>query len=112
MSRIIFILLLLSTSLIYAEDEFTPEPYEYEEFSPVLHDIRRASIIFCGAFPLGYMYSSIIGDPILSSSGIYDDLDSSEQSNKEIEVKLISSLIFAGSVTIIDFIIEKFFRGS
>ena len=112
MNRIIIILMLLSISTLYGEESKTPVPYEYEEFSPVLHDVRRASIIFCGAFPLGYMYSSIIGDPILASSTLYDDLDSTEKSNKEIEVKLISSLIFAGSVTIIDFIIEQFFRGS
>ena len=112
MKRVIAILLLICSFNLYAEDELIPEPYEYEEFSPVLHDIRRASIIFCGAFPLGYMYSSFVGDSLLSNSDLFEGLDYTERNNKEIEVKLVSSLIFAGSVMIIDLIIEKFFRGS
>lgn len=112
MRKIILITLIFNAIFIYADEEIVAEPYLYEEFHPVLHDIRRASIIFCGAFPLGYMYSSVIGDPILEDSDMFIDLDATEKSNKEIEIKLISSLIFAGTVMIIDLIIEKFFRGS
>lgn len=112
MKRVIIIFCLCNTLFIYAEEKVIAEPYAYEEFSPILHDVRRASIIFCGAFPLGYMYSSIIGDPILAESDMFIDLDATDKSNEEIEIKLISSLIFAGTVMIIDLIIEKFFKGS
>ncbi|MGL1894121.1 MAG: hypothetical protein OCD02_21005 [Spirochaetaceae bacterium] len=113
MRKIIAILLICSTFYSFSETDIdidTPEPYELNEFHPILLDVRRASIIFCGAFPLGYMYSSLIIDPLLEDSTIYDDLDTDEKSNKEIETKLISSLIFAGIIMIIDLIIEKFFR--
>jgi len=107
--KLIALLLIFSCLNLYSE-EAVAEPYKADEFSPVLHDIRRASIIFCGAFPLGYMYSSIIMDPVFNSSGVYNDLDEIEKNNKEIETKLISSLIFSGLIMFIDFIIEKVFR--
>ena len=105
----IFLLLILCFNINAADKVITPEPYTDEEFSPVLKDARRASIIFCGAFPLGYLYTSLLADTYISVYDPYGDLDSSEKSNKEFELKLFSGLIFAGIVTIIDFIIEKFF---
>ncbi len=106
MHKIIFILLMFLTFSLYSEERVA-EPYRKDEFLPVFHDIRRASIIFCGAFPLGYMYASIIEDPIFSQSIAFDDLEENEKNNKQIEIKLISSLIFASIVMIIDLIIEK-----
>lgn len=108
MRKIIAIILLITTTSVYCTDN-TPVPYEEEEFGPVLLDVRRASVIFCGAFPLGYMYSSIISDYVLPESDQYNDLDEVEKSNEEIKDKLVSSLIFSGIVMLIDFIIEKFF---
>lgn len=109
MKKIICIILILTTIGLFAE-ESVPEPYGQDEFHPILYDVRRASIIFCGAFPLGYMYSSIIGDQFFLKSDEFAGLDETERSNKEIETKLMSSLIFAGVVMFIDLIIEKFFR--
>ncbi len=109
MKRVVAIILLITTTSLFCTEN-VPVPYESEEFNPILLDVRRASIIFCGAFPLGYMYSSVFGDEILANSDKYSDLDDVEKNNKEIEVKLVSSLIFAGVVMLIDFIIEKFFK--
>lgn len=107
MKKIISIILLFTTLSLGLGAENTPEPYSDEEFVPVLHDVRRATVIFCGALPLGYMYSSIVSDNFLTDSDIYGGLE--EESDK-VEFKLLSSLAFAGLVTLIDLIIEKFFR--
>lgn len=105
MKKIIAVILLFTTLSLSAEN--TPEPYSDDEFLPVLHDVRRATVIFCGALPLGYMYSSIISGNFLTDTDFYGELE--EESDK-VEFKLLSSLAFAGVVTLIDFIIEKFFR--
>lgn len=109
MKRVVAIILLITTTSLFCTEN-TPVPYEREEFNPILLDIRRASIIFCGAFPLGYMYSSTVIDYILPENDKYSNLDDLDKNNKEIEDKLVSSLIFAGMIMIIDFIIEKFFK--
>lgn len=111
MKRLLAIILLFSTLNLYGDN--TPEPYRDDEFLPVFHDIRRASIIFCGALPLGYMYSSIACDfyfqenPEYQLNGSsYSDLNDSDK----VAVKIVSSISFALVITIIDMIIEKFFR--
>lgn len=117
MKRILAVILLFSTLNLFGENKKTtptpvPEPYEKEEFSPVLHDVRRATVVFAGALPLGYMYSSIACDSFIINSdyeldgSTYSDLDDSDK----VAVKLVSSLSFALVVTLIDLIIEKFFR--
>lgn len=109
MKRVIALILLCSIMTVTAE-EVNPEPYDKNEFHPVLQDVRRASIIFCGAYPLAYMYSTILGDTLLQSYMESDTVDEVEKENEEIELKLVSSLVLAGIVVLIDFIIEKFFR--
>ena len=113
MEKVICIILIFTNLCLFAAEpvaEPVAEPYQPNEFHPILQDIRRASIIFCGAFPLGYMYSSILGDPILVEMNQFPDLDETDKNNKEIEIKLISSLIFSGVVMLIDIIIEKIFK--
>ncbi|OQY37700.1 MAG: hypothetical protein B6229_07950 [Spirochaetaceae bacterium 4572_7] len=110
MKKIIAIFLLITTFTLYGLPENQskePVPYADNEFPPILYDIRRSSIIFCGAFPLGYMYSSIAADHILSPNSEYGTMDD----DGKIEYKLISSLVFSGVIMFIDLIIEKFFRG-
>lgn len=110
MKKIIAILLLISTVSLAAQEssaENVPEPYEIDEFHPALYDARRASIIFCGAFPLGFMYTSLVSDNMLGDSDFYKDKSEQER----IEFKLAASLVFAGIVMLIDFVIEKFFKG-
>lgn len=110
MRRVIAILLLFTTLSLTAEEkkeDLKPVPYEIDEFHPILRDIRRSSIIFCGAFPLGFMYTSIATDSLLSESDFYTDKTEQEQ----IEFKLLTSLAFAGVVMLIDFVIEKIIRG-
>lgn len=102
MRRILSLILLFSTLSLFCET--TPEAYNYEEFHPILQGARRATVVFSGALPLGYMYSSIVSDNFLSEDDneIYGSLDDDEK----IEFKLVSSLIFAGVVTLVDLIIE------
>lgn len=106
MKKIISILLIFLTLNLYCENE--PEAYNYDDFHPVLLGVRRASVVFVGALPLGYMYSSIVSDNFLSEpdNELYGSLDDSEK----VEFKLASSLIFAGLVTVIDLVIEYLFR--
>lgn len=108
MRKIIAAILLVSTITLSAQEsttENTPEPYEVDEFHPALYDARRASIIFCGAFPLGFMYTSIVSDSMMAEP------ETSKDEQERIEFKLVASLVFAGVVMLIDFIIEKFFKG-
>ncbi len=109
MKKIISIILIISSMNLFSA-EIIPEPYKKDEFPKYLLDIRRATVIFCGAIPLGYMYSSIVGDVIIDESGILADIEDEEINNKKIELKILSSLIFAGVVMIIDLIIEKLFK--
>ena len=55
MKKILACMLILTT-LSLSSQEKVPEPYMPEEFHPALHDIRRGSIIFCGAFPSFYFW--------------------------------------------------------
>lgn len=108
--KIIACILLISTISLSAQEstqESAPEPYEANEFHPALYDARRASIIFCGAFPLGFMYTSIVSDNMMGDTDFYKDKSEQER----IEFKLLTSLVFAGIVMLIDFVIEKFFKG-
>lgn len=111
MRRIIAALLLFSVLSLSAqekkEEKYIPDPYEIDEFHPVLHDIRRSTIIFSGAFPLGYMYSTMLADSALSSTDFYTDKDEQEK----VEFKLLTALSFAGFIMLIDFIIEKIIKG-
>lgn len=115
MRRILAVILLFSTLNLFGDNTTpTPEPYQKDEFLPVFHDLRRATVVFAGALPLGYMYSSIACDSFIVNSDFelagstYDELSDNDQ----ISVKLVSSVSFALVVTIIDMIIEKFFRRS
>lgn len=106
MRRIIAIFLLFTTISLFSET--APEPYNYDEFPIALQRVRRATVVFSGALPLGYMYSSIVSDNFLSEpdNEVYGSLDDNEQ----VEFKLMSSLIFAGVVTLVDLIIEIIYR--
>lgn len=107
---LILLILICFTGQLAAENRNVPEPYRDEEFPTWMHDLRRGSTVFCGALPFGYMVSSGLYDAALDSGGfIEQDFYASMDDNEKIEFKLMSTVVFALSVTLIDFIIEKLF---
>jgi len=101
--RVVAIILLLVIPFNLTCQEIKPEEYDFNEFPQAAKDLRRGSIIFLGAFPVGFMYLSLVSDSFLGSVNEYRSLDD----QTKIEYKLIGALIFSGIVTLIDFIIEK-----
>jgi hypothetical protein len=46
----------------YSDSKPSPEPYTRDEFSAVLHDLRRAEIIAVGAFPFTLLIAAVVYD--------------------------------------------------
>lgn len=115
MKKIIF-LLLISFNLITSIYSETPEPYTYEEFPGVLHDLRRAEIITLGAMPfitfnvsLGYSFGNYAAHNFDSKYFINpfaQDSDSSYSKDEQIGIILTSVGICAG-IGITDFIVHS-----
>ena len=61
--RLVCLLLLasiLTSGTLFGQDEEpTPEPYDPDEFSPWLRDLRRAEIIAVGSFPITFVFANL-----------------------------------------------------
>ncbi len=54
----LFLLLIVFSSFVFAQST-TPEEYTYDEFSPVLHTIRRTEIVTLGSLPFTVLLSNL-----------------------------------------------------
>ena len=85
------------------KEENLPEPYTKDEFSPALRDLRRAEIIFFGAFPISFFFSSIgydISKGILKENYRFDD-------QEEKKAIILSSVILSSVVVALDYFLGK-----
>jgi hypothetical protein len=57
---VVLLSLLVMAGLSWGQEaEHVPEPYEPEEFSPWLRDLRRAEIIAVGSFPITFVFANL-----------------------------------------------------
>ena len=76
------------------------EPYQEDEFPPLLHQFRRSEVLFFGSFPLSYLYSNLGYFAYSEMTG--HSLDA----NTKNQVLLYTSLSISLTVVLIDLILD------
>lgn len=94
-------------SFEYDNPNFTPEPYQKEEFPQFLHDLRRFEVITIGTLPISILLSSLAYDIIYSFSTPGNNTLVFTLESDDILAKLGISLGISTLVAVIDLIIHE-----
>ena len=93
----------------------TPEPYNEDEFSQGLKDLRRFEIITLGAMPFITLDSAIVYNGYKYATGKaekFNPLATADYSQKEMEKIIITSLCVSAGIGLSDYIINLVKRHS
>jgi len=104
LSLILLILMILScasapSAVPSAEGDREPVPYGKDEFSPGLVKLRRAEVLFFGALPLFYMFTSLGYDLAVQ--------DPPAETNDVLGQKMGITLSLSGLLSLADFIVGE-----
>lgn len=113
---------LLPAASVSSKDDDETAPYEKEEFSPILRDIRRAEIIAFGTFPFVVLFGTVFYDVFRY---FYNGMDSAYLpwpfkdsstavaiSNSEYMGLFIASAGISVGIGVIDFVVRRALRKS
>jgi len=101
-----------------SDDNTDPDPYEKEEFSEWILDLRRAEIIFFGLIPLAlgltfevydiFRYYTNNMDPLYKPWPFKEPNAATYETEEQIGI-IITAVSISALITLADFIIEKIF---
>ncbi|MDC7221123.1 MAG: hypothetical protein PQJ59_14400 [Spirochaetales bacterium] len=80
-----------------------PVPYEEDEFAPGLIKLRRAEVLFFGALPLFYMFTSLGYDTYYDMTSA----DAPSSTNTELGQKFAITVSLSGILALADFIVGE-----
>ncbi len=83
--------------------ESEPVPYQEDEFSPALGKLRRGEVLFFGALPLFYMFTSLGYDMYFDMSSASPPADT----NDVLGQKMSISVSLSGILALADFIVGE-----
>ena len=93
----------------------TPEPYNEDEFSQGLKDLRRFEVITLGAMPFITLDSTIVYNGYKYATGKaekFNPLATADYSQQEMEKIIITSLCVSAGIGLSDYIINLIKRNS
>ena len=112
-SVLFFVLFSLCSSGIFGQSNQTkstdPEPYNQNEFSQALQDLRRFEIITLGSMPFVTMDTAIVFNGIKFATGksqTFNPLATADYSPQEMKTVILTSLCISAGIGITDFVIR------
>ena len=108
-----FVLFSLCSASIFGQSNQTkstdPEPYNQNEFSQPLQDLRRFEIITLGSMPFVTMDTAIVFNGIKFATGksqTFNPLATADYSPQEMKTVILTSLCISAGIGITDFVIR------
>jgi hypothetical protein len=112
-SVLFFVLFSLCSACIFGQSNQTkstdPEPYNQNEFSQPLQDLRRFEIITLGSMPFVTMDTAIVFNGIKFATGksqTFNPLATADYSPQEMKTVILTSLCISAGIGITDFVIR------